>query len=62
MQTFNKEGIQELADLAGEDFKEVIARLEAVKKVDESYNNFGGIRKGSQGSVKFIIETEEIKK
>ncbi len=57
---FDEEGIQKLADLAGEDLHDVIVRLKALKKADASYTNFSGIQDGKTGSVRFIIETDGI--
>ncbi len=59
---FDEEGIQKLADLAGEDLQNLVDRVRALKEADGSYINFGGIAPGKTGSVRFIIETEEIKK
>ena len=59
---FDEEGIQKLADLAGEDLQNLVDRVRALKEADGSYINFGGITPGKTGSVRFIIETEEIKK
>lgn len=60
VKTFDEEGIQSLSDLAGDDLSTVITRLKALKEADGSYNNFAGIKEGQTGSVRFIIETEEI--
>lgn len=60
MEEFNQEGIQKLADLAGEELETVIKHFKAVKKADERYTSFAGIRKNASGSVKFIIETAPI--
>ena len=57
-----KEGIQELKKLAGDDLENIITRVRALKKADEQYNNFSGLEKGKTGSVRFIVETDEIKK
>lgn len=56
MKEFDKEGIQKLGDL-----ENVLHNVKAVKKADESYQSFGGIKDGQKGEVKFIIETKEIK-
>ena len=61
MKEFDKEGIQKLGDLAGDDLENVLHNVKAVKKADESYQSFGGIKDGQKGKVKFIIETKEIK-
>ena len=62
MKEFDKEGIQELKKLAGDDLENIITRVRALKKADEQYNNFSGLEKGKIGSVRFIVETDEIKK
>jgi putative membrane protein len=62
MNEFNEEGIQKIADLAGEDLETVINQFKAVKKADENYNSYAGIKEKSKGSVKFIIETAAIEK
>ena len=61
MNEFNEEGISKLRDLAGEDLENVIKHLKAVKKADESYQSFAGMKKNQAGSVKFIIETAAVK-
>lgn len=60
MDTFDSEGIQALTDLAGDDLAALNRRLRAIKEADSRYTNFGGISEGSTGSVRFIIETDEI--
>lgn len=60
MKEFDEDGIQKLADLAGEDLETVMNHFKAVKKADERYSSFAGIRKNASGSVKFIIETAPI--
>ncbi|MCD8355011.1 MAG: hypothetical protein LUE11_00345 [Clostridia bacterium] len=62
IQTFDEEGIQNLDKLAGDDLETVITRLKALKEADSRYENFAGIQKDKTGSVRFIVETEEIKK
>lgn len=62
MSAFDEEGIKKMGDLAGDDLVRMLNRIRALKKADEEYNNYGGIGEGQTGSVKFIIETEEIKK
>ena len=57
---FDEEGIQSLAELAGPEYLDVIRGLRAVKDAELSYNNYSGILDGQEGSVRFIIETEEI--
>ena len=59
---FKKDGIDELTRLGGSDFRNVINRLRAVKEADDGYDNFAGLAEGKTGTVRFIVETEEIKK
>ena len=58
---FDKEAIKKLSDYAGEDLKELTTKIRGLKMIDADYQNFGGIYKGQSGSVRFIIETEEIR-
>lgn len=60
--TFDEEGIQSLGDLAGEDLADLAARIRALREAGAGYENFGGIQEGQSGSVRFIIETDEIEK
>lgn len=62
LETFDEEGIQKLAELAGEDLENLITRVKAMKEADGLYENYSGLASGQSGSVKFIIETEEIEK
>ena len=58
---FDEDGIQELSDLTGKDLTSLVNRIRALKKADGKYENYGGIREGESGSVRFIVETDEIK-
>lgn len=58
---FDEEGIQKLADFAGADLQNLVDRLKALKEADDKYYNYGGILPGQSGTVKFVVETEEIK-
>lgn len=58
---FDEDGIQELSDLTGTDLTSLANRIRALKKADGGYDNYGGICEGASGSVRFIIETDEIK-
>ena len=57
---FDEEGIQSLAELTGPEYMEVIRRVKAARDAEHSYNNFSGILDGQKGSVRFVIETDEI--
>lgn len=58
---FDEDGIQELSDLTGTDLTSLANRIRALKKADGRYDNYGGICEGASGSVRFIIESDEIK-
>lgn len=45
LKTFNDDGISKLSDLAGDDLDSVINHFKAVKKADNRYKSFGGIKK-----------------
>ena len=55
---FDEEGTEELN---GKDVEELALRLRAVRQVGQAYQSFSGLAEGSSGSVRFIIETEEIR-
>ena len=57
---FNDEGVSEIADLAGDELDAILTRFKTVKKADKNYQSYAGIKDGSSGSVKFVIETEGI--
>lgn len=59
MKEFDKEGIQELANVVNIDLQDFMDRLQAVTDADKSYTAFDGAENGL-GSVKFIIETAGI--
>ena len=62
MISFDEEGIQKIADLAGDDLQNVLAQIRALKEADGAYQSFSGLKDGQSGSVRFIIETDEISK
>lgn len=62
MNRFDADGIQEINTKYEEDFRDLKDRLSALLDISKEYNNFSGIGDGMDGDVKFIIETEEIKK
>jgi X-X-X-Leu-X-X-Gly heptad repeat protein len=57
---FDREGVQRLAGLAGEDLAEVLRRLKAIRTADRSYRSFSGIFPEQEGSVRIILETDSI--
>lgn len=59
---FNEEITENITDLAGDELRNVLDGVRAVKIRSDKYNNFAGITEGTEGSVVFIIETEGIEK
>lgn len=62
IRTFDRDGIEELTKIFGDDLQTILDKVEALKKADESYINYAGIEDGKTGSVVFMIETEELTK
>lgn len=62
IRSFDQDGIEELTKMFGEDLQTILDKVEALKKADESYINYGGIEDGKTGFVVFMIETEELVK
>ena len=59
---FDEEGISKLTGLFGDDVQDVVDRLKAVADAGKDYNTFTRLPEGMDGSVKFIIKTEAIKR
>lgn len=57
---FDSEGISKIVDLFDGDLTSVIDRFKALGDVSKEYTNFSGIESETDGSVKFIIKTDEI--
>lgn len=58
---FDEEGVQKLIDLFGDSVSDMLDRLDEIKQVGAGYQNFSGKSSNTEGSVKFILKTEEIK-
>lgn len=60
------DGVQEFSDKNTDDLggglRNVVRRLKAVQQAGKNYQTFSGLHNGDTGSVKFIVETAEIKK
>lgn len=56
------EQIASQVDLAGDDLQNVLKQIRALKETDGAYQSFSGLKEGESGSVRFIIETDEISK
>ena len=62
MSEFKEEGIDKLAEAFDGDFRDMKDRLEAMSDMGKAYKSYAGIKKGMDGSTKFIIETEGVEK
>ena len=52
----------QLVNTLQNDFGGTLDRMNALSDAAKSYTNFGGITEGTTGSVKFVFETDAIKK
>ncbi len=62
MVTFDREGIQKIADAYNGDVKSLGDRVEAIFDAGTAYDNFCGKQEETESSVKFIIRTEGVGK
>jgi len=62
MNQFHKEGIQSICNYVNEDVKSITTRLEKLQELAKEYNNFTMLNKDHNGSVKFIMIIDSIKK
>ena len=62
VQEFSDKSSGDLSDDLGSGLRKVVRRLKAVQQAGKNYQTFSGLPAGSTGSVKFIVETAEIKK
>lgn len=61
MKEFNQDGIQTLYKTVNTDLQNILDRLKALQKLGTQYQSFSGKSDDMNGSVKFIIKTDEIK-
>ena len=62
VQEFSDKNTDDLSDDLGSGLRNVVRRLNAVQQAGKNYQTFSGLHNGDTGSVKFIVETAEIKK
>lgn len=62
MKEFDKDGVTKLYNIVNDDLDKMLNRLDAISAAGNKYKSFAGIDKDMTGTVKFIMETEEIKK
>ena len=61
MEKFNEEGIEKLTGTVEDDLEILAKHIEAITEAGKSYKTYAGIHKDMDGSVKFIIKSDEIK-
>ncbi len=59
---FKEDGLEDLKKTAGPEMKRIVNTIKALNESDNGYFNYSGILPGKTGEVRFLIETEEIKK
>lgn len=59
--SMSKEMKDQIAEVGVSTLIDSLKRIEAIKGIEEDYNNFSGIPEGVKGEVRFIIETEAVK-
>lgn len=55
MEQFDREGIQTLNSLVNNDLKNTSVRIKRLTQLADTYNSFGGIDEGMEGTTKFIL-------
>ena len=61
LKEFNENGISKLTSLAGDDLGSLVTRIKTTVEVSRDYKSFAGIADDTDGDVKFIYRTDEIK-
>lgn len=59
---FNETGIQKLVSVFDSDIELLIDRLSAITELSSKENNFSGLMEGMDGSVSYLLKTNEIEK
>ena len=62
MVKFNNDGIQKISSVFDTDMESINSRIKAISDAGRNYKSFGGTSQDEDCSVKFIIESAEIKK
>ncbi len=62
IKTFNEEGIQKICDYMNTNLKDKTDRLQKLKNLSKEYHNFTMLNGDNEGSVKFIMIMDAIKK
>ena len=61
LQEFNDEAIAELARIGGSELGSLLSMVRSMRRNDRLYNNYTGLPEGTEGEVRFVFETAEIK-
>ena len=62
MDEFNRKGIKKINNLYEDDVQDALDRLDAIIKAGKEYKSFSGLKRGMDGEVKFVIESDPVKK
>ncbi|MBQ1355735.1 MAG: hypothetical protein IIY72_04590 [Solobacterium sp.] len=61
LKEFNDEAIKEMAQTGGYDLARLLCSIRELRRNDRNYTNYSGLTAGTEGTVRFIFETAEIK-
>lgn len=59
LEEFDREAIQELSDLAGDDLKEIVQSIREQREAEGQNISFSGAAEGTKSSLRYIIQTED---
>lgn len=59
LEEFDREAIQELSDLAGDDLKEIVQKIREQREAEGQSISFSGAAEGTKSSLRYIIQTED---
>ena len=62
MSKFDTEGIQKIYNIVNNNVKDLHSRIQKLKELSSEYNSFTQIDENTNGSVKFIIMIDSLKK
>lgn len=62
VKTFNEEGIKKICDYLNGDMKDINVRITKLTELSEQYNTFTMLNGGDNGSVKFVLIIDALKK
>ncbi len=59
LEEFDREAIQELSNLAGDDLKEIVQNIREQREAEGQSISFSGAAEGTKSSLRYIIQTED---